>query len=211
MGVQERRAREKQELRSEILAAARDLFIREGFENVSMRKIAEKIEYSPTTIYLYFEDKADLLDCICEQTLGSMHERLLGIRDRYRDPLERMHRGLREYIQFGLEHPSDYRVAFIMEFKDFAESGRNMRCHAMGEKAFNGLLTDVTDCINRGLFAQRDPAAVSQAIWGAIHGITSLLIVRPKFPWVDQDLLLDTLVDSLVAGFKVPQPDSIPA
>ena len=70
MGVHERRAREKKELRQEILDAARDLFLREGYENVSMRKIAEKIEYSPTTIYLYFQDKADLLDCICEETLG---------------------------------------------------------------------------------------------------------------------------------------------
>lgn len=68
MGVQERRAREKKELRQEILDAAREMFVRDGFENVSMRKIAEKIEYSPTTIYLYFQDKADLLDCLCEET-----------------------------------------------------------------------------------------------------------------------------------------------
>ena len=62
MGVQERRAREKKELRQEILDAAREMFVEDGYENVSMRKIAEKIEYSPTTIYLYFRDKADLLD-----------------------------------------------------------------------------------------------------------------------------------------------------
>src|ERR687885_1755275 len=79
MGVQERRAREKQELRQEILDAARELFIREGFENVSMRKIADKIEYSPTTIYLHFQDKADLLDCICEETLGKLQQRLAAI------------------------------------------------------------------------------------------------------------------------------------
>ena len=78
MGVQERRAREKKELRGEILDAARDLFLREGYENVSMRKIAEKIEYSPTTIYLYFQDKADLLDCIKNAT--GPHRRLIAQR-----------------------------------------------------------------------------------------------------------------------------------
>ena len=62
MGVATSQAREKQELRDEIVSAARDLFIHDGFENVSMRKIAEKIEYSTTTIYLYFQDKVDLLD-----------------------------------------------------------------------------------------------------------------------------------------------------
>jgi AcrR family transcriptional regulator len=209
MGVQERRAREKQELRGDILAAARDLFIHEGFENVSMRKIAEKIEYSPTTIYLYFQDKADLLDSICEETLERLHERLDAIREANPDPLDRMYRGLRAYIEFGLEHPNDYRVAFMMEFKGFAESGRNVRCHAMGEKAFDGLRRDVIDCIRTGVFAPRDAEAVSQAIWAAIHGLTSLLIVRCHFPWVEQKLLMSTLVDTLVEGFKAPEIVSV--
>src|SRR5262244_2221370 len=74
MGVMERRIREKQALRQEILDAARELFVTEGYENVSMRKVAERIEYSPTTIYLYFKDKADLHDCICEETLGRLVE-----------------------------------------------------------------------------------------------------------------------------------------
>ena len=57
MGVKERRAREKEQLRRQIIAAARELFVNEGYENVSMRKIADKIEYSPTMIYLYFKTR----------------------------------------------------------------------------------------------------------------------------------------------------------
>ena len=205
MGVQERRAREKQELREEILAAARDLFVREGFENVSMRKIAEIIEYSPTTIYLYFQDKADLLDCICEETLVRLHERLTAIRVAYPAPLEKMHRGLRAYIEFGVQHPNDYRVSFMMDFKEFVESGRNVRCHEMGEKVFAAFRADVVECIETGAFAPRDPDAVSQAIWMAIHGAVALLITRSHFPWVDQGTLIDTLVDNLIQGFKTPQ------
>ena len=70
MGTKERRAREKEQLRRQILVAARELFVNEGYESVSMRKkFANKIEYSPTTIYLYFKDKADLLDSVCKETL----------------------------------------------------------------------------------------------------------------------------------------------
>ena len=69
MGTKERRAREKEQLRRQIIDAARELFVSEGYENVSMRKIADKIEYSPTVIYLYFKDKADLLDSACQETL----------------------------------------------------------------------------------------------------------------------------------------------
>jgi len=60
MGVKERRERVKSETRDRILDAARELFISEGYEGVSMRKVAEKIEYSPTAIYLHFADKEEL-------------------------------------------------------------------------------------------------------------------------------------------------------
>ncbi len=204
MGVQERRAREKQELRQEILCAARDLFVREGFENVSMRKIAERIEYSPTTIYLYFEDKIGLIDTLCEETLLSMEERLIAIRQRYPDPLEKITRGLRDYIEFGVEHPNDYRLSFMMEFKELHESGRNLKCHEIGQRLYQAFRDDVAECIETGAFAPRDPEASSQAIWSGIHGLVCLLITRPNFPWVDRDALIETLVETTVAGFKVP-------
>src|SRR5712691_9823525 len=107
MGVQERRAREKKELRQEILDAASELFVREGFENVSMRRIADKIEYSPTTIYLYFKDKAELLEQVCAETFSRLVQRLTKINEQPGEPLEKMRRGLLAYIQFGLENPQD--------------------------------------------------------------------------------------------------------
>src|SRR6202050_4858865 len=138
MGVQERRAREKKELRGEILDAARDLFLREGYENVSMRKIAEKIEYSPTTIYLYFQDKSDLLDCICEETLGRLVRKQNALDQAVTDPVERLRRGLRSYIEFGLKHPNHYKVAFMMP-DPFDDLERCPRAHAMGQRAFDHL------------------------------------------------------------------------
>jgi len=70
MGVRERRARQRKFLRQEILDAASELFVRNGFENVSMRSIANKIEYSPTAIYHYFRDRAELLDQVCQETFA---------------------------------------------------------------------------------------------------------------------------------------------
>lgn len=167
-----------------------------------MRKIAEKIEYSPTTIYLHFQDKVDLLDCICEETLLRLEERLVAIRKTFPAPLEKMRRGLQAYIAFGVEHPSDYQVAFMMEFKNMVENGRHLRCHEIGHRVYEAFRHDVGECIEQGLFARRDVDAVSQAIWASIHGMAALQITRPRFPWVDQRLLCDTLVDSVIAGFK---------
>src|SRR4051794_32557040 len=114
MGVQERKAREREELRQEIVEAARQLFIEEGYDAVSMRKIADRIEYSPATIYLYFRDKSDLLDCVCADTFRKLVARLQSIGGEPTEPVDRLRRGLRAYVDFGLENPADYRVTFMM-------------------------------------------------------------------------------------------------
>src|SRR5438132_13484788 len=98
VGVRERRARQKKYLRQEILDAASELFVREGFENVSMRRIADKIEYSPTTIYLYFKDKAELLEQVCAEAFSRLVQRLTKIDEQPGEPLEKMQRGVRAHI-----------------------------------------------------------------------------------------------------------------
>jgi AcrR family transcriptional regulator len=201
MGVQERRAREKKELRQEILDAARGLFLREGYENVSMRKIAEKIEYSPTTIYLYFQDKADLLDCICEETLGRLVRKQNQLEQTVADPLERLRLSLRSYIEFGLKHPNHYMVTFVMTKS--MEPQMPMKAHEMGQRGFNFLRTTLALCGERKLLEVADVEATAQVLWASIHGLTSLLIARPKFPWVDRDRLIDTLIDTMLTGLRV--------
>jgi AcrR family transcriptional regulator len=200
MGVQERRAREKKELRQEILDAARDLFLREGYENVSMRKIAEKIEYSPTTIYLYFQDKSDLLDCICEETLLRLVRKQNVLEQSTADPLERLRLSLRYYIEFGLKHPNHYMVTFMMTRS--IENHPPMKSHEIGLKAFNFLRTTLALCAERRLIEVADLEATAQTVWAATHGLTSLLIARPKFPWVERNRLIDTMIDTLLAGLR---------
>jgi len=201
MGVQERRAREKKELRQEILDAARDLFVREGFENVSMRKIAEKIEYSPTTIYLYFQDKAELLDCICEETLDRLVRKQAVLDQTVRDPLERLQRGLRSYIEFGLKHPNHYKVAFMMTHgpEEIEHRGKS---HEMGQKAFNHLRNTLTLCAEAHQIDVPDLEATAQSLWATIHGLTSLMIAKPKFEWVERERLIDTLIHNAIHGLR---------
>ena len=127
MRVSRRREREKQALRGEILAAASDLFVEQGFENVSMRKIAERIDYSPTAIYLHFRDKSELLHSICEETFQKLIATLNALMDRARernaDPVDTLRRGLRAYVTFGLEHPNHYIVTFLTRHSKDGEKG----------------------------------------------------------------------------------------
>lgn len=208
MGVQERRARERQELRGEILEAARELFVREGVDQVSMRRIAEKIEYSPTTIYLYFKDKAELIDCLCEETLAKLDRRLTQIESSTPDPVERLRRGMKAYVEFGLKHPNEYKVAFMTELKPDELAGG--RAKAMGQNALNHTRSSVKQCVAEGRMHVEDVETAAQNIWATIHGLTSLLIVKTTFPWADRTKLLEQLVDTHIAGLMaertVPAP-----
>jgi AcrR family transcriptional regulator len=203
VGVKERREREKEVLRQEILDAARDLFIKEGYENVSMRKVAEKIEYSPTTIYLYFNSKADLLYCLCEETFARLMKKLEALTEDCNDPLLCLKKGMRAYIEFGLKHPNHYKVTFITHPEHHEEPERYMIEESMGRKAYCHMRTRVAECVEQKKFREVDIDATTQALWSAIHGVTSLLIVHPDFPWVDKNKLIDHTIglvtDSLMA------------
>ena len=88
---------------------------------MSMRRIADKIEYSPTTIYLYFKDKAELLEQVCAESFSRLVQRLTKINEQPGEPLEKMRRGLLAYIQFGLENPHHYRATFMMPIPELLE------------------------------------------------------------------------------------------
>jgi AcrR family transcriptional regulator len=202
MGPKQRREREKEVLRQEILDAARELFVNEGYENVSMRRIAERIEYSPTTIYLYFEDKAALLFAICEETFAKLAKKLEIIAKQYEDPVEALKKGCRSYIEFGLKYPNHYRVTFINHPQVGLGPEHYMRDGSMGMRAYSNLRHSVEVCIKQGLLAETDVDAVAQAIWACNHGITSLLITKPHFPWVNRNKLIDLTVETFIDGLR---------
>ena len=201
MGVKERRAREKKLLRRQILSAARELFVNEGYENVSMRKIADRIEYSPTTIYLYFEDKADLLDSVCQETLLSLLNTLEELKKDKRDPVETLKKSGRTYVEFGLKYPQDYKLTFVI--RPQFQKGLGLQEGSIGEKVFDYLRAVVSECIQQKMFRQVDVETTGQVMWSAVHGITLLLIDFPDFPWTERDILIDTVIDTTIKGLKV--------
>ena len=200
MGVKERKARQKKYLRQEILDAASELFVKEGYENVSMRRIAAKIEYSPTTIYLYFRDKAELLEQVCVETFSRLSHVLSRIQEQPGDPVQRLRRGLVAYVKFGMENPHHYRATFMMKIPAGCDDEKYRQPDAPGMQAFDFLRRCVVDCLKAGEFKDVDPEVVSQTFWAGIHGITSLLITFEDLPWVAREKLIHSMVDTLVAG-----------
>jgi AcrR family transcriptional regulator len=202
VGVAERRAREKEELRQEILVAARELFVQEGFANVSMRRIAEKIEYSPTTIYLYFQDKAGLLDCIVEERLVELLNQLRTLDEtKPIDAVNGLKRGLRLYVDYWVAHPQDFRVAYMTDLREL-DPDRPWRCQLFARELFDCLRESVRRCLEAKNLKTPDLELTSQSVWASVYGIISLLVMKPHFPWVDQDKLIQSVVNSAVDGLR---------
>jgi len=199
MSASSRRRKHKEELRRLILEAAREIFVRQGYESFSMRKLAGKIEYSPGSVYLHFKNKEELFECLVDESFARLLKTLLALRNgkELQDPVEELKKGLRAYVEFGLRNPNDYRFAFMlrppMEERPYKVHG-----------AFEALRYMVRRCVEEKRFRAVDVETTSQALWASVHGITSLLIQRPAFPWVVKKELIaqviNSAVDSLVAG-----------
>jgi AcrR family transcriptional regulator len=202
MGVKERRARQKKYLRQEILDAASELFVRDGYENLSMRRIADKIEYSPTTIYIYFKDKAELLEQVCKETFARLMQKLTKIMEQPGEPIERLKRGLIAYIEFGLENPHQYRATFMMPMPEAFDHEKYHQADSPGMQAFAFLTRGITECIQAGKMKTANVELAAQTLWAGIHGVTSLLITHETFPWVGRDKVIHSTVATLVAGLQ---------
>lgn len=202
MGVRERREREREELRQEILDAAREMFVKEGYQNVSMRKIADKIEYSPTTIYLYFKDKNDLLNEICEDAFGKLYQKITAIKNESETAIECLRKGTKAYIEFGLKHPHHYEVAFITPIMKHLGTDIHPYEGSMGERAFNFLRLQIALCVEEGSLKKGDIDVMTQTAWAAMHGLTSLLIEHPGFPFASKEKLIDYMAEMIIGGLK---------
>jgi AcrR family transcriptional regulator len=199
MSAISRRRKHKEELRRVILDAAREIFVREGYESFSMRKLAEKIEYSPGSVYLHFKNKEELFECLVEESFARLLKTLTGLRNgqEWQDPVEGLKKGLRAYVEFGLRNPNDYRFAFML--RPPVEK-RPYKVHG----AFEALRYMVRRCVEERRFRAVDVETTAQALWASVHGITSLLIQRPAFPWVPKKKLIaqviSAAIDSLVTA-----------
>ena len=207
MGVKERRERERSETRDKILDAARELFVTEGYEGVSMRKVAEKIEYSPTAIYVHFADKNELFRELCHQDYARLAE-VFQSSVISTDPLERLKQIGAIYIDFGTRYPNHYKFMFMTPHPahQLDEVDREMKGNPEMD-AYAFLKWAVQQAIKAGCFREdiQDAELISQTLWASVHGVISLHIAKGDDEWVDWRPMRDraeTMLDVTLRGLR---------
>lgn len=195
---------ERQQLRSLIIDAARDLFVSRGAEAVTMREIAKRIGYSATSIYLHFADKEALIRAICDTDFLALANALksnLSISD----PVERMLAFGWAYAQFGLNYPNHYRMMFMTEHPLSDPKLSALQQNNAEQDAYFQLKTIVNDVFLAGKFKPdlTDPELIAQTIWAGMHGVCALQISMANDVWVnwrDIEARLQMMQLALVRG-----------
>ena len=174
MGISERKARERKELREKILQAAEEVFVEEGYDKAKIRRIADKIEYSPGTVYLHFKQgKDELFYEIHARQMDRMYQRVKPLWS-VAHPVERLRAFGREYVTYAIEHPKEYDLMFVsrvpMSMLHPDEKWTDV------ENLYGMFQETVRQCIEGGHFPNATTLEQTcLSIWGMIHGALTLL------------------------------------
>jgi AcrR family transcriptional regulator len=191
-------------LRAEILDAAGRLLAERGDENaVSVRLIADAVGVTPPSIYLHFPDKDALIEAVCEERFKEFDDALETAAAGAGDALAELRARGRAYVRFGLDNPEHYRVLFMakhdrsMSLAELVEPDGDA---GAGARAFGHLVAAVVRAREAGAIATADPVVTAILLWSGFHGIVSLLISEPGFPWPEVDVLVEALLDEQERG-----------
>jgi AcrR family transcriptional regulator len=199
MTISPLRKKFKLEIRTEILRLARQQFVHEGFGGFSMRQLAEQVGCVPSAIYKHFASKNEIFDCLIKESFAALMRASSGVQDLPdEDPIDRLKRGMRAYVAFGMEYPDYYRFAFVLQRPD-------SNLPPTPNHAYEGLKARINKCIASGHFSSGDLDLMAQSLWAPVHGITSLMIQRPQFPWAHQSELISQIIDAAVSGLMRPR------
>lgn len=219
----ERRERQKQELRQIILKAATELFLEKGYDDFSLRQVAERIGYSATTIYIYFHNKDDLLLETVRDGFAAFDQKMETIAGASGEPLARIEALGRAYIEWGLKNPALYRLMF-MQRSDFyllphrkdegeeATSSTPSATASTKKKAGKSLdqprtvarvllVAAVQEGIEKGVVRRDDPLVLADILWAGAHGLVSLAL-SPLMSTTHSQQVIKPLLQSLIEGIR---------
>jgi len=193
MGVKERKDRQKTEMKEAILSAALGLFSDEGYDNVTMRKIAEEIEYSVGTIYLYFKDRDEIFFELHKLGFEEFFKRQLTVQD-VKDPLQRLTEHSLSYIQFAIDQPQYYDLMFISHIP--TKTIKVQQNWKSGHRTYNLLKLNISQAKEAGYFKNVDVEVATFSLWSFVHGISSLF-VRDRMMMIPQEAVRPLVTGAL--------------
>lgn len=188
------------DLRRLILDTTRHLLVQEGYQNLSMRKIARSIDYSATSIYLYFDSKDALLHTLIDEGMTRLYESLSEAQQA--NPVERLEALCERFITFGLDNPEYYEIMFLLHPEHMerypAEKYRRAR------RNLDVIAATLSEGVDEGCFRVADPRVSASAVWASLHGAVSLLLAERVDIRIDREAFIRTTIQQTIRGYVQP-------
>jgi AcrR family transcriptional regulator len=200
--------RRRRKVREAIVDAAEAIFSSDGEAGISMRRLAEAIDYSPAAIYKYFDSKDALFTAIREMFFERLLSRIQVAMEEGGQTDILCERCIRAYIEIGIEEPNHYMMAFSTSSQEDPP-----HIHSEGERSFQAeekLVQMIEKGMGEGVFRPMDPYVASKSVWASLHGMTMLMVSLVDFPdgmpgseHVTREMALDFHVQAILRGLKV--------
>lgn len=201
MGIAERREAEKEALKKKIIDAASEILINEGYKNLSIRKIAAKIEYSPGIIYHYFKDKSEILSFIIRRGQTKISKIINETLIDENQPENSIINVLRNYIKFVLDEKETSRAVLMNNLDD---ANLNIKMLYEGVSKDKKSISSMCDCIQMGIdngrFKKVDVELTAQIIWTSTYGLISRLIIEKNVPKEQEEKLIEHHLQFITNG-----------
>ena len=201
MGISERRQLEKALIRKKIIDVASDILVKDGYENLSIRKIASRIEYSPGIIYHYFKDKAEIIAFVVEEGYGNILKIIGESPLDVENPDKAIVSGLKSYIALMLENPQQFRALLMNDIEAIQEKVNMLQEGISKErKSIQGICMLVKLGIEKNIFREMDIELTAQIIWTSTHGLVSRLILEKNISEQQKERLINHHFEILING-----------
>ena len=189
--------------RAEILEAAERIFVAEGYEGATIRKIADEVGVSSTALYMHFQDKGCILLEICERTLRLLYERNSEIAAKPLDPVVRVEMMLDAYMRWGMEHPNAYQLVYSGRPLAAATGPWPEDTKDLSTQCYESFCNVVREIAAAGRLRTGAADSAAQSLWMSCHGVVTLTASRPNFAWADRDELIKVTLDGLLHGLVI--------
>jgi AcrR family transcriptional regulator len=200
MGTKERQDRERQAVTASILDAARDLFITEGYQSVSIRKIAERIEYSPAAIYSYYASKDDIFLALAAEGFHRLDEKVRAAMTTD-DPLENVRGCWWAFYQFSQEQPAFFQLMFVDH--SVPRITQQWEGFEFLQQMLANAVSAVQKAIDAGAFpATLSPNAAMHMLWASLIGPAVVGIRHRLATGEDYDALARDVLNATIAGLQ---------
>jgi AcrR family transcriptional regulator len=202
MGIKERQERDREAVRRAILDAARELFVSEGFQNVSIRKIAERIEYSPAAIYGYFPSKDDIFFALAEEgfrILGDPAALRTDPQLQAAPPLERVRAIFHRMYEFSCEQPQYFALMFVD--RSVPRIGREYERFAFAREMKRHIVAEIQASVDAGSLPETvNPVVATRLLFTGLLGVAVLRLSERLAPGESADDLAADVLNVTLAG-----------